>query len=394
MRSYLSVRPLLFLSLIVFSSCNLKKQNQSTKEGFTLNASSLSAQTQDPDFYYGADLSYVNELEDCGAVYKNAEGHNTDPYSLFSEAGTNLIRLRLWHNPDWTNYSTLEDVKRSIKRAKANRMRVLLDFHYSDDWADPQKQEIPKAWEKQADSTEALGALLYNYTYSTLTELDNLGLLPELVQVGNEINSMILRKGETGDTINWARNSYLINRGIEAVRQVEKDTRKELEIVLHIAQPENALWWFKDATKHGVTDYDFIGLSYYPIWSEYKLNTLEEALSELIRTYSKKLMIVETAYPFTLENYDEAGNILNKDALIDSFQASPQGQLDYLLALKKVVKKAGGQGIVYWEPAWISTKCETKWGKGSHWENAAFFDKDGRATPAMKFFNHPQTTKQ
>lgn len=346
------------------------------------------AETDIPEFYYGADLSYVNEMDDCGAAYFDREGNRKDPYDLFSSAGANLVRLRLWHNPEWTDYSTLKDVKRSIARAKQQGMRVLLDFHYSDDWADPQKQEIPKAWEHLLDSTTALGTEVYQYTYTTLMALHRENLLPELVQVGNEINEMILRKGEDDESINWERNSYLLNKGIEAVRRASKDSERPMEIVLHIAQPENGLWWFRDARANGVTDFDWIGLSYYPKWSEYKFDRLGEALATLVETHNKKLMVVETAYPFTLENADQANNILGNDALIDGYPATGEGQLNYLLNLEKIIKDAGGQGLIYWEPAWVSTSCSTRWGTGSHWDNATLFDHQGRPTQGMKFYNN------
>ncbi|WP_224488967.1 glycoside hydrolase family 53 protein [Robertkochia flava] len=339
-----------------------------------------------PDFFYGADLSYVNELEDCGAIYYDHSNTKRDPYMIFKEAGANLIRLRLWHDPDWTEYSTLPDVKRSIKRARASGIPVLLDFHYSDDWADPQKQEIPKAWEHLINDTELLGSKLYDYTYTTLKELNQEGLLPEMVQVGNEINGMILRKGESKDSINWTRNSYLLKKGVQAVRKITEETGKDIGIMLHIAQPENAIRWFREAKAHGITDYDWIGISYYPQWSDHKLETLEEALSGLITTYDKKLMIVETAYPYTLDNGDAASNIMGENALLEGYPATQEGQLDYLLTLRDIVKKAGGQGIVYWEPAWISSSCETRWGKGSHWDNATLFDQNGKANLGMNFY--------
>jgi arabinogalactan endo-1,4-beta-galactosidase len=105
------------------------------------------------NFYLGADLSYVNEMEDCGAVYKNSSNQEADVFDIFETAGANLVRVRLWHNPTWTNYSNLEDVKKTIRRAKDNNMAVLLDFHYSDTWADPSKQEIPLAWEINLNMT-------------------------------------------------------------------------------------------------------------------------------------------------------------------------------------------------------------------------------------------------
>ncbi|SFZ94961.1 arabinogalactan endo-1,4-beta-galactosidase [Flaviramulus basaltis] len=339
------------------------------------------------DFYYGADLSYVNEMEDCSAIYKDLNGTIKDPYKIFAEAGTNLVRLRLWHNPTWTNYSNYNDVKKSIQRAKAEGMQVLLDFHYSDTWTDPEKQEIPAAWLSEIDNTEALGNLLYNYTYNTLNDLASANLLPDIVQVGNEINPMILQEGELQWPIDWARNSSLINKGIKAVRDISSQKNKEIGVMLHIAQPENGLWWFEQATTAGITDYDWIGLSYYPLWSDYKLNNVAIPLKTLIDTYKKRLMIVETAYPFTLENVDSANNILNEEALISGYPATQQGQLDYLNTLKTKVVEAGGEGLIYWEPAWVSTNCSTLWAQGSHWDNATLFDHDKKATLGLSFYN-------
>lgn len=338
-------------------------------------------------FYYGADLSYVNEMEDCGATYKDENNVEKDPYVIFKEAGANLVRVRLWHNPTWTDYSNYNDVKKTIQRAKAQGMKVLLDFHYSDTWADPSKQQIPSAWLGVIDNTEVLGDSLYNYTYKTLNDLSASNLLPDIVQIGNEINAMILQDGELQWPIDWTRNSSLINKGIKAVRDISKAKNKTVEVMLHIAQPENGLWWFEQATQNGVTDFDWIGLSYYPIWSTYTLDNVGTALSTLINTYHKRLMIVETAYPFTLTDADSANNILNGDALVDGYPATQQGQLDYLNQLKTVVENAGGEGVVYWEPAWVSTGCSTQWGQGSHWDNATLFDHDDKATLGMKFYN-------
>ena len=337
-------------------------------------------------FYYGADLSYVNEMIDCGATYKDAADNAKDPYQIFSEAGSNLVRVRLWHTPDWTNYSNFEDVKKTISRAKAEGMEVLLDFHYSDTWTDPSKQLIPEAWKSELNNKEALGELLYNYTYKVLNDLATANLLPEMVQVGNEINIMILQ-GEEKLPMDWNRNAFLINKGIKAVRDIAQEKNVEIGVMLHIAQPENGLWWFEQASKNGLTDYDWIGLSYYPIWSDYNLTNVGGAFKTLINTYGKRLMVVETAYPFTMENADAANNILGSDALVSGYPATQQGQLDYLNALKKVVEEAGGEGVIYWEPAWVSTNCSTLWAQGSHWDNATLFDHGYKATKGMEFYN-------
>lgn len=373
----------ILLSLLIisfFTSCS--SETKKTDE-----------QVNEPDpepeieFYKGADLSYVNEMLDCNATYKNASNQIKEPYLIFKEAGSNLVRIRLWNNPDWTDYSNFEDVKLSIQRAKQHNLKVLLDFHYSDSWADPEKQQIPAAWIDQIDNTEALGNLLYNYTLNTLNELASLNLTPDMVQVGNEINPMILQDGELEWPIDWERNSSLINKGIKAVRDFSKQQQKTVEVMLHIAQPENGLWWFEQATANGVTDYDWIGLSYYPKWSTYNLNNVGEAFKTLIDTYNKKLMVVETAYPFTLTDIDQAGNLLSTDALIEGYPATQEGQLAYLNALSQTIFDAGGKGLVYWEPAWVSTGCSTLWGQGSHWDNATLFDHNGKANLGMQFYS-------
>ena len=374
------------LSLILtFISCSSANDNGDNNNN--LINSNPDSDLEPSAFYYGADLSYLNEMEDCGATYKDSEGVTKDPYIIFNEAGANLVRVRLWYNPTWTNYSNYNDVKKTIQHAKANGMKVLLDFHYSDTWADPGKQEIPAAWLDKINNTEALGNLLYNYTYETLNNLSTSNLLPEIVQVGNEINPMILQHGNLIWPIDWVRNSSLLNKGIKAIRDISTAKNKEIEVMLHIAQPENGLWWFEEATQNGVTDFDWIGLSYYPIWSIYTLDDVGNPLRALINTYNKRLMIVETAYPFTLDNADSANNILGSDALISGYPATQQGQLDYLNQLKIVVENAGGEGIIYWEPAWVSTNCYTLWAQGSHWDNATLFDHSDKATLGMQFYN-------
>ena len=364
---------ILFVSFVV--SCTSEKE----KKKNTIDTS------QEIEFYLGADLSYVNEMEECGVFYKNSEGEVEDVYKIFANSGANLIRVRKWHNAKWSNYSDYLDVEKTIKRAKNQKMKVLLDFHYSDDWADPNKQQIPEAWFPVIDNLEALGDSIYNYTYKTLEKLDAKNLLPEMVQVGNETNIMILQKDDKIGEMNWERNAYLLNKGIKAVRDLSKSKDKKIEIMLHVAQPENGLWWFKQAKENGITDYDWIGISYYPKWSKYDLKEVSEAFKTLIKTYKKKLMVVETAYPFSLENIDNANNILGNDALIDGYSATEKGQLKYLLDLKNVIQESGGKGLIYWEPAWVSNSCSTRWGKGSHWENAALFNFNLEPTLGLNF---------
>ncbi|CAN5517132.1 arabinogalactan endo-1,4-beta-galactosidase [soil metagenome] len=334
-------------------------------------------QAAEPPIYLGVDISYANEMDDCGAVYK-AGGQTVDQYPFFKSAGANTARIRIWNDPDWTKYSNLADVKRSIKRAKQAGLQVLLDFHYSDDWADGEKQLAPKAWAKLSTPDQAKA--LYAFTHDTLKELNAEGLMPDLVQVGNETNGEIVSTlAQAKEPIRWDRNALLFNAGIKAVRDVSRETGTKPRIMLHIAQPENAEPWFEAATKAGVTDYDIIGLSYYSKWSKRSMAQLGTTINRLRNTYAADVLVVETAYPFTNDNADSSPNLLGEDSLIAGYPATPDGQKKYLVDLTQLVLASGGTGVFYWEPAWVSTKtCGTRWGKGSNWENAAVFDYKGQ----------------
>lgn len=338
--------------------------------------------------FLGGDLSYVNEMEDCGGVFKN-NGAKIDPYKLFKDKGANIVRVRLWHSPDWTKYSTFEDVKKSIRRAKEQNMQVLLDFHYSDTWADPAHQIIPKAWENIKD-TKILGDTVYAYTFRVLNTLVDANLTPEFVQVGNEINSEVMQyTKDAAKTINWQRNVALLNKGIEAVNKISATRGTKIQTMLHIAQPDEAYNWFENAKKNGIINYDWIGLSYYPKWSKFNLLGLTNEVKRLKADFNKRVMIVETGYPYSPKNFDTANNVLDGEGKISGYDYTPDGQLKFMIDLTKAVVKGGGEGIIYWEPAWISTNCNTAWGKGSHWDNAIFFDAErgNEALPVFDFFN-------
>ena len=349
----------------------------------------MAFQSYAKDVWRGVDLSYVNEMEDCGAVYRY-DGDVADPYAIFAHKGANIVRLRLWHDPDWTEYGTLADVTRSIRRARQHEMAVLLDFHYSDDWADPGNQIIPSAW-RATESVEELAQLLHDYTYETLMTLDAQGLLPEYVQVGNEINTELLVEEEVPEhtPIDWKRNVVLLNAGMSAVRRVSDNSGKKIGVMLHVAQPENVGPWVDAAVDAGILNFDILGLSYYAKWSKMPFNVMEEAIRRLHQRYGKDVVVVETAYPWTLRYNDQAHNILGADSLIDGYPATIDGQRRMLIDLMDAVLRGGGLGVVYWEPAWVSTRCKTRWGRGSHWENATLFDfHPGNLHQGADFLSH------
>jgi arabinogalactan endo-1,4-beta-galactosidase len=157
--------------------------------------------------------------------------------------------------------------------------------------------------------------------------------------------------------------------------------------MLHIAQPENADDWFPKAAAAGIGGYDQIGLSYYSKWSTRSMAQLGQTIETLHHSYGVDVMVVETAYPFTLDNADQAPNLLGEDSLVAGYPASPEGQKRYLHDLTQLVMDHGGNGVVYWEPAWVSTGCKTPWATGSAWDNATFFDfrQSNRVLPGIDF---------
>ncbi|MCL4264680.1 MAG: arabinogalactan endo-1,4-beta-galactosidase [Anaerolineae bacterium] len=321
-----------------------------------------------PDFFRGVDLSYVNEMEDCGAVYR-VNGETQEPFALFAERGANLVRARLWHNPTWTEYSTLADVTKTFQRAKEASLFTMLTIHYSDEWADPGSQNIPAAWQG-IEETDELATAVYDYTRDVLLTLHENGAMPDFVQIGNETNPGLLKERLDND---WPRDAQLFNAGIRAVRDVTEELGVGPQIVLHVAQPENTGWWFRDAVANGITDFDVIGISYYPQWSTFSIAEMGSQVTYLRQTFGKEVMVVETAYPWTYETAgDTADNVLDKG--ISAYPVSVTGQRQFLIDLTQSLINNGAQGVVYWEPAWVSTDCTTRWGQGSHWENATFFD--------------------
>lgn len=360
---------------------------------FGLTALALIAATPAPEaIYMGGDLSYANEMRDCGAVYR-AGGKPVDPFVLMKARGGNLARIRIWNDPKWTRYSTLADVKRSITRAHKAGLQVLLDFHYSDDWADGDKQNPPAAWVGLSDTQQAQA--LHDYTRHALDTLAKARAWPELVQVGNETNPELAAGPKKA--INWTRNALLLNAGLRAVRSAAKAAGKPVQTMLHIAQPEHAEPWFAAATQAGVADYDMIGLSYYRKWSTEDVRGLAATITRLRARYQRPVMVVETAYPFTLDNADASANLLGADSLDPAYPATPAGQRAYMIDLTRAVFAAGGNGVNYWAPDWVSTRCSTRWGKGSGWENAAWFDFHHRleALPVLDFLaERPQPQPQ
>lgn len=345
-------------------------------------------------FSMGADLSYVNQILDHGGIYKDS-GSIQNPYAIFRKYGANTVRFRLWHNPEWTRtvydppstgmYNDFYDVRKGILAAKAQGMAVCLDFHYSDNWADPSKQVVPAAWKSL--TRENLYDSIYNYTYKTLHKLDIAGLMPEYVQVGNEINAgFVLPQGNRWDG-NEQNMIYLLNAGIKAVRDAGTSSSVKPKIIIHIAQPENIDSWFDGLAAKGLTDYDIIGISYYYMYSTVALSYIKTSVSMIRIKYGKEVMIMETAYPWTTGNADSYNNIIDVSKLIAGYPATEKGQYDYMHALTQEVIDGGGKGIFAWEPAWITSNMKDGWGTGSSWDCNTFFDFSENSLKGIRFMS-------
>lgn len=342
-------------------------------------------------FSLGGDLSYVNQVQDKGGVFRDS-GKISDPFALMKQRGANTVRLRLWHNPVWQLpytggrlYSDLADVARSIQRAKAQKLAVNLDLHYSDDWADPDKQTIPAAW--RSANLSQLEDSVYRYTLATLRYLEKRQLVPEMIQIGNENNTGMLHPHGKIVNNDFTAFGRLLNAGIRAVREFSAQSAIQPRIILHVAQFQNADWFAKGIITSGkVTDFDYLGVSHYFKWSTVKtLPEVGNIARALKAQYGKPVMVVETAYPWTGENADTYANIMTGDTGATGYTVSREEQLRYMQDLTREIWQAGGAGVQYWEPCWITSSLRDRWGTGSSWENCALFDFNGNALPGLDF---------
>ncbi len=342
---------------------------------FTLACIALAGRGFAQDVIRGADVSHLNRLESHYATFTD-NGAENDALTILHNHGVNWIRLRLWHTPA-TGYNNLPRTIQMAKRIRELGMSFLLDIHYSDTWADPGRQTKPAAWSNLefdvlADSVRA-------YTDYVVSSLKEEGATPQMVQVGNEIRpGMLWPDGRVGGSYDhqWPQLAELLNAGIEGLRAATTED-DSVEVMIHIhsgGDVSGSRWFYDNLAAHGV-DFDVIGLSFYPWWHG-ELSDLEANVNALAARYDKDIVVVETAYPWTLGWGDNENNIVGLPGhLHTGFPASVDGQRRFIDSLYAVLQRAPdgrGRGVVYWEPTHIPAP-----GFGSPWENLALFDFEG-----------------
>lgn len=339
----------------------------------------------------GADISSLAKSEALGGTYADANGTPADALQILTDNGLNYARLRVWVDPA-DGYHDKDTLLAMAVRLKERGLKLLVDFHYSDNWADPGKQFKPAAW--NALEFEQLKQALYDHTFDVCSSLAAQGTPPDMVQVGNEINSgMLWPDGHTWDPPNWDNLAQLLIAGHDAVKACSPET----QVMLHIAEGgdnELARWWFDNITRRAVP-FDVIGISYYPYWHG-SLAELQYNLDDISARYDRDVIVVETAYGFTDQDGDDYPNIVDQTLAVPNYPLTPAGQqamLRNVMAVVRAVDNGRGLGVFYWDATWTGVEGNgwdnTDPTTGNAWENQALFDFDGRALPALAEFLNP-----
>ncbi|MDR6906444.1 arabinogalactan endo-1,4-beta-galactosidase [Agromyces sp. 3263] len=377
-----------------------------------------------PDFMNGVDVSSVLSLEESGVVFRDESGAPADLFDVLADDGVNAVRIRVWNDPfdaSGRGYGGGNvDVARAVEigqRATAAGLSVLVDFHYSDFWADPARQLAPKAWAGLTDAETV--AALHDFTADALQSFEDAGVDVSMVQVGNETNNGIAGHARAGTAID-AQFAALVSAGSAAVREVLPDAL----VAVHFTNPETPgryATYAAGLASFGV-DYDVFASSYYPYWHGTTEN-LTAVLSQIATTYGKQVMVAETSWARTLDDGDGYPNVIGADTITDQYPASVQGQATALRDVIAAVSAVGdaGIGVFYWEPAWLpvgppstveanrllwerdgsgwATSAASDYDPvhvgeyygGSAWDNQALFAWDGTPVESLRTFEYART---
>ncbi|MDT0180124.1 glycosyl hydrolase 53 family protein [Microbacterium sp. ARD31] len=371
------------------------------------------------DFINGVDVSSVLSLEESGVVFRDAAGEPADLFDVLADAGVTDVRVRVWNDPfdaDGNGYGGGNvDVERAVEigaRATDAGLGVLVDFHYSDFWADPAKQQAPKAWAELGVADKA--AAVREFTADALTRFAAADVDVEMVQVGNETNNAVA--GVTG----WDGMAQIFSAGAAAVRDVLPDAL----VAVHFTNPESSgryAGYAQNLASRGV-DYDVFASSYYPFWHG-SLDNLTTVLSDVADTHGKQVMVAETSWARTLEDADGHPNVIDTPAEATAYPVSVQGQATAVRDVIQAVADVGeaGLGVFYWEPAWLTVGPADdleqnrrlwerdgsgwatsfaneydphdagQWYGGSAWDNQALFANDGTPLESLNVFRYVRT---
>lgn len=332
------------------------------------------------------------EIEKAGGAYRNDAGEPADAIKLFKDHGINLFRVRLFVEPSkdfnkvWGATQDLPMVRTLAKRIKDAGGLLLLDLHYSDTWADGVKQQKPKSWEGK--SFAELEQTMHDYTAGVLADLNQAGVMPDMVAVGNEIAGGIVypegkvleAKPEEAAT-QWANFSKLLNAGVRAVREASTPEHK-IEVMIHIHGGGRAGLprWFFGKLQENPVDFDIIGVSVYPAWGD-SLDAFTENMKELAELYGKPVIAAETGYPWKPEDGVEKQELMK-------WPQTPDGQKAFvvdLIKLKATAPKDTYAGFIWWYPEAIPSNGLFVWRDGAE----ALFDANGKPMPAMKALATP-----
>jgi arabinogalactan endo-1,4-beta-galactosidase len=353
---------------------------------FLIFSSGLSAQC----FTIGADLSYTNSVLANGGVYRNQNNAVVNPYTLFAQKGANMVRMRLFHTPQniisncgsSISANDINDVITGFTSAKANGMKLNLAIHYGDYFNDPNTQKKPQAWAGLTGT--ALQNAIYNYTTSVLQTLKNNNVTPDIVAIGNETTWGFIDENTTTDGWSWPEDANKFNSALTAVDDFNNSNSTSIKKAVHFTD-NTASWLAGLFTSQSITNFDIIGISFYPYWSNFtSLTQLGTLVNTLKTTYNKDVMIFETGLPWTTSSSDGYSNIINSNGNFN-YPITPIGQKQFFNDLVTTVYNAGGKGVLYWEPGWITSTFCDKWGQGSSYENLSFFNFSSNNMPLPIF---------
>ncbi|GLY33485.1 glycosyl hydrolase 53 family protein [Kineosporia sp. NBRC 101731] len=332
----------------------------------------------------GADVSTLQRSNELGLKFYNAAGTQQDALDILKANGVNYARLRVWNNPT-SGYNNAAKVAAYAKTVKAKGLKLLVDFHYSDTWADPGKQGKPAAW--ASHNIAQLQTDVYDYTYNLCTTLKAQGTTPDSVQIGNEINvGMLWNDGKVVNS-DFTNLSLLLKAGYNATKACNSST----QVIIHTANSDsltNARWFYDGIKAKGV-NWDITGLSYYCMWHG-TLANLYNVITDMRTRYSKPVVIAETAFPFTASNADSTSNSVTS-ATCEGITTSWAGQATEFSYVQNTARNAGAIGVFYWEPTWYGPNAGNGWDpaniatSGNGWDNMATFDWTGHVNPTIKW---------